>query len=422
MKYMIILGDGMGDFPVESLGNKTPLQAADKPHIDLLAKKGKNGLFATVPPDMPPGSEIANMAVLGYDVKKVFQGRGVLEAASMGVKLEEDDLALRCNLICIEDEKIKNHSAGHINNEEAHELIGFLQRELGNDRITFHPGVSYRHLLVIKGGKNDLYCTPPHDVPGTRFEEVLPKAETKTKAKAEAEVGESSQIEDLEQKKETVTSKLVKSLILRSQELLRDHPVNKKRIEAGKDPANSIWPWSPGHKPAMKTLQEQYGIKGAMISAVDLLYGIGIYAGMTPIKVPGSTGLYDTNYEGKAEAAVKALKDHDLVYLHIEASDEAGHEGDAELKKRTIEYLDHRVVKYILEETDKMDEEVAIAITPDHATPCALRTHTHDPIPFIIYHPGVEADEVERYDEDSAKAGSYGLIKGDTFIKTLLQI
>jgi 2,3-bisphosphoglycerate-independent phosphoglycerate mutase len=400
MKYMIILGDGMGDFPIESLGNKTPLQAANKPHIDLLAKKGKNGLFATVPPDMPPGSEIANMAVLGYDVKKVFQGRGVLEAASMGVELTDDDLAFRCNLICIEDDKIKNHSAGHISNEEAHELIEFLQKELGNKRITFHPGVSYRHLLVIKGGKNDLHCTPPHDVPGTQFEEVLPKAKA----------------DSME------TTKLVTDLILKSQDLLSKHPVNLKRKAEGKDMANSIWPWSPGHKPAMKTLQEQYGIKGAMISAVDLLYGIGIYAGMTPIKVPGSTGLYDTNYEGKAEAAVKALQDHDLVYLHIEASDEAGHEGDAALKTKTIEYLDHRVVKYVMEETEKMEEDVVIAITPDHATPCALRTHTHDPVPFIIYHPGQEPDEVERYDEESAKEGGYGLIKGDGFIKSLLDV
>jgi 2,3-bisphosphoglycerate-independent phosphoglycerate mutase len=420
MKYLIILGDGMGDFPIESLGNKTPLQAAKKPHIDLLAKRGRNGLFATVPLDMPPGSEIANMAVLGYDVKKVFQGRGVLEAASMGVELVEGDLALRCNLICIEDEKIKNHSAGHIGNEEAHELIGFLQKELGNERITFYPGVSYRHLVVIRGGNNDLYCTPPHDVPGTRFEEVLPVSKAWNEASDLAEgMADNKTVGDIGL--ETETSKLVKSLILRSQELLKDHPINVKRREAGKDPANSIWPWSPGHKPAMKTLQEQYGIKGAMISAVDLLYGIGIYAGMTPIKVPGSTGLYDTNYEGKAEAAVKALKDHDLVYLHIEASDEAGHEGDAELKKRTIEYLDHRVVRYILEETEKMEEEVVIAITPDHATPCVLRTHTHDPVPFIIHHPGVEPDEVDRYDEESAKKGSYGLISGDEFIRALLK-
>jgi len=388
----------MADFPLESLGNKTPLMAAKKPHIDALAKMGRTGKFATVPLDMPPGSEIANMAVLGYDVKKVYQGRGVLEAASMGVELAENDLALRCNIICMEEDKIKNHSAGHISNDEAHELIEALQEELGNDRITFHPGVSYRHLLVIKDGKNDFYCTPPHDVPGTPFMEVMPKANTS----------------------KTETTKLVYDLILRSQEILVKHPVNVKRFSEGKDPANSIWPWSPGNKPDMKTLQELYGIKGAMISAVDLLYGIGIYAGMTPIKVEGSTGLYTTNYEGKAKAAIDALKDHDLVYLHIEASDEAGHEGDAELKTKTIEYLDQRVVKYIMEETSKMEEDVVIAITPDHATPCALKTHTHDPVPFIIYHPDIERDDVERYDEDSTKTGSFGLIKEDEFMKALL--
>jgi len=390
----------MGDFPIESLGNKTPLQAAMKPHIDLLAQKGRSGKFATVPLDMLPGSEIANMAVLGYDVKKVFQGRGVLEAASMGVELGPDDLALRCNLISIEDQKIKNHSAGHIRNDEAHILIQHLQEKLGNDRVTFYPGVSYRHLLVIKGGINDFFCTPPHDVPGTPFMEVMPKANTHVRE----------------------TNDLVSELILQSQELLSNHPVNIEREKTGKDPANSIWPWSPGNKPAMKTLQESYGIKGAMISAVDLLYGIGIYAGMTPIKVPGSTGLYDTNYEGKAQAAIEALKDHDLVYLHIEASDEAGHEGNAELKTKTIEYLDQRVVKYILEETEKMEEPVTIAITPDHATPCELKTHTHDPVPFVIYHPGIPGDSVVAYDEVSADKGAFGLIKGDQFIKLLLDI
>ena len=400
MKYIIILGDGMSDFPIESLGNKTPLMAANKPHIDKLAQLGRCGKFATVPLDMPPGSEIANMAVLGYDVKKVFQGRGVLEAASMGVELGPDDLAMRCNLICIEDRKIKNHSAGHIGNEEAHELIEHLQDELGDERVTFHPGVSYRHLLVIKKGKNDFFCTPPHDVPGTPFMEVLPKANTHYKE----------------------TKDLVEDLILKSQELLEKHPVNIKRAKEGKDKANSIWPWSPGNKPEMKTLQDAYGIKGAMISAVDLLYGIGIYAGMTPIKVPGSTGLYDTNYEGKAKAAIKALEDHDLVYLHIEASDEAGHEGNAALKTKTIEYLDNRVVRYIMEETAKMKDDVAIALTPDHATPCALKTHTHDPVPFIIYHPGVEGDSVQQYDEDAMDEGSFGTIKGDDFIKLLLRM
>ncbi|MFC2114396.1 cofactor-independent phosphoglycerate mutase [Bacteroidota bacterium] len=398
MKYIIILGDGMSDYPIESLGNKTPLQAARKPNIDKLAAMGRSGLFKTVPDDMPPGSEIANMAVLGYDVHKVYQGRGVLEAASIGVEIKPGDLAMRCNLICIENDKIKNHSAGHISTEESNELIKALKKELDSDSIIFYPGVSYRHLLVLKNGLNDIQCTPPHDVPGTRFRDVLIKA-----------TGKDSQ-----------TADYLNDLVLKSQKILMSHPVNLERIPKGKDPANSIWPWSPGHKPEMKTLQELYGLSGAVISAVDLLYGIGVYAGLKGIKVEGSTGLYDTNYEGKAKAAMEALKDVDLVYLHIEASDEAGHEGNAALKTKTIEYLDQRVVKYILEETAKMDEEVTIAVLPDHPTPCDLKTHTHDPVPFIIYNPNIKPDKVICYDEESVKEGDFGLIQGDEFIRALI--
>ncbi len=400
MKYIIILGDGMSDEPLKDYNNKTPLQMANKPHIDWLAKNGKSGLLTTVPASMHPGSEIANMAVLGYDVEKVFEGRGVLEAASMGVELEEGDLAFRCNILTIEDAKIKNHSAGHISTNEAKELIEYLNDNLGNEIIKFHPGVSYRHLLVVKGGNKNLSCTPPHDVPGTHFKEVLPKAKKQDASE---------------------TNYLINELIRKSQTLLENHPVNVKRKAEGKDPANSIWPWSPGYKPAMPTLKEMYGIeKSAVISAVDLIHGIGVYAGMDVIHVEGATGLYDTNYEGKAKAAVDALKNNDLVYLHIEASDEAGHEGDVELKTRTIEYLDHRVVKYILEETAKMNEDIAIAILPDHPTPCALKTHTHDPVPFTIYYPGIEADKVETYDEFSVKNGAYSNIKGEQFIKKFL--
>ena len=399
MKYIIILGDGMGDYPLESLGNKTPLMAADIPNIDKLCKIGRTGKFITVPADMPPGSEIANMAVLGYDVKKLYQGRGVLEAASMGIELDKTDLTMRCNLICIENGKIKNHSAGHISNEEAAILMKDLQKELETDMVKLHQGVSYRHLLVIKNGVNNIECTPPHDVPGTEFEKVMVKAKTS----------------------DTTTADLINNLILKSQKILNEHPINKKRIKEGKDPANSIWPWSPGNKPEMKTLQEKFGLNGAMISAVDLLYGIGIYAGMEPIKVEGSTGLYTTNYEGKAKAAIDALKKYDIVYLHIEASDEAGHEGDEKLKTKTIEYLDKRVVKYIMEETEKMDEQVTIALTPDHATPCVLRTHTHDPVPFIIYNPTKPADDVTEYNEEATKKGYFGTLKQDEFFKALIK-
>jgi len=402
MKYLIILGDGMADEPLAGYDGKTPLQMADKPHIDWLAKNGQTGRLSTVPPSMPPGSEIANMAVLGYNVEKVFEGRGVLEAASIGVQLEPGDLAMRCNLVCIDQEIIKNHSAGHISSEEASVLIEFLNEKLGDENLRFYPGVSYRHLLVFNGGDKNINCTPPHDVPGAPFKDVLISEKTK------------SGIE---------TARKLNDLILKSQELLENHPVNLKRRETGKDAANSIWPWSPGHKPAMPTLQEMLGInKSAVISAVDLIHGIGVYAGMEVIHVKGATGLYDTNYEGKAQAAIGALKHNDFVYLHIEASDEAGHEGDVKLKTKTIEYLDRRVVKYILEETRKMNEPVAIAVLPDHPTPCALKTHTREPVPFLIYKPGIEPDEVKVYDEFSTKNGSLGLLKGDEFIKAFLAV
>jgi 2,3-bisphosphoglycerate-independent phosphoglycerate mutase len=402
MKYIIILGDGMADLPIEELGGKTPLMVANTPNIDELARKGNSGLLVTVPLDMPAGSEIANLGVMGYDVHQVYEGRGVLEAASMGVEIKEGDLGLRCNLICIENENIKNHSAGHITTPEAAELIRFLDEKLGSDTIKFYPGVSYRHLLVIKGGKKQLKCTPPHDVPDTPFRKVM--------------------IEPIDDEAKE-TAALLNDLILKSQKLLANHPINLKRKELGKDMANSIWPWSPGYKPQMPTLSEMYGVgKGAVISAVDLIQGIGVYAGMEVIKVEGVTGLYDTNYEGKAQAAINALMgDTEFVYIHIEASDEAGHEGDVALKTKTIEYLDSRIVKPIMEAAKKMKEPLAIGLLPDHPTPCKLRTHTHDSIPFIIYRPGDEADDVVKYDEESAKSGSYGTLNGNEFIKALLK-
>ncbi len=389
----------MADEPIASLGNKTPLQAAHKPYIDLLAAKGMSGELDTIPVGFKPGSEIANLSVLGYDVPKVFEGRGSLEAASMGIDILPREMAMRCNLICIEDGKIKNHSAGHISSEEAAELIRFLDKELGDDKLSFYPGVSYRHLLKLKGGNKDLDCTPPHDVIGTPFEKVMIKA-------VSAEAQESADF--------------LNKAILKSQELLKDHPINKKRIAEGKDPANSIWPWSPGYRPQMETLQELFGINsGSVISAVDLIMGIGVYAGLKVIHVEGATGLYDTNYEGKAEAAIEALKNDDFVYLHIEASDEAGHDGNVELKTKTIEYLDNRVVRTIYEATKDWDEPVTIAILPDHPTPCALRTHTNKPIPFLIYRSNGKADDVQVYDEFESPKGAYGLLKGREFMETL---
>ncbi len=400
MKYIIILGDGMADEPIGSLGGRTPLQAACKPSIDRVAALGRSGMLATVPAGFAPGSEIANLSVLGYDLPKVFEGRGSLEAASMGVRIEDGEMAMRCNLLTIEQGRIKNHSAGHITGEEAAELIVFLQKELGGGDANFFPGVSYRHLLKLKGGDKRIATTPPHDVPGTPYRDVLVRALV-----PEAEA----------------TAVRINELVERSQELLKDHPVNRARVAAGKEPANSIWPWSPGYRPQMETLMQRYGIRdGVVISAVDLIKGIGVYAGLKPVDVEGATGLYTTNYEGKARAALDALRAHDFVFLHIEASDEAGHEGDAELKVRTIEYLDSRVVKTILDEISGWDEPVSMAILPDHPTPCALRTHTAKPVPFTIYRTGVSGDGVQRFDERSAQEGSYGNLSGDEFMNLFI--
>jgi len=401
MKYIVILGDGMSDQPEAEHGGLTPLMAAQIPAIDRLAELGRSGLLKTIPEKLHPGSEVANLAVLGYDVEAVFEGRGVIEAASIGVELQEGDLALRCNLICIKDEKIKNHSAGHISTAEAIELIDALNENFGNETVRFYPGVSYRHLLVIKGGNKSLKCIPPHDVTGTPVVDVLPEATSGSGEK---------------------TALLLLDLIHKSRKFLENHPVNVQRRIDGKDPANSIWPWSPGYKPSMKTLKEMFGIaSGAVISAVDLIQGIGAYAGLDVIKVDGATGLYDTNYEGKAAAAVEALKTRDFVYLHIEASDEAGHEGDYDLKLKTIEYLDNRVVKYLVEELAKMDEPVAIAILPDHPTPWKLKTHTRDAVPFLIWYPGIKPDGVNHYDEISAREGGYGILESQQFMQELLK-
>lgn len=390
----------MADEPIEALGGKTPMQYADTPYMDKLAEMGVTGRMKTVADGFHPGSEVANMAVLGYDLPTVYEGRGVLEAASIGYDLKPGEMAMRYNLICVEGDILKNHSSGHITTEEADELIRFLNEKLGSDRIHFYTGVSYRHLLVVKGGDKRLDCTPPHDVPLHTFRPLMIKPE----------VPEAQE-----------TADLLNNLILQSQEILKDHPVNLRRIAAGKDPANSIWPWSPGYRPAMQTMQEMYGFKqGSVISAVDLIRGIGVYAGLEVIDVEGATGLYDTNYEGKAHAALEALKTNDFVYLHVEASDEAGHEGDVDLKIRTIENLDKRAIGILFEELQKWDEPVAIAVLPDHPTPCAIRTHTNTPVPFLIYKPGQEPDSVTRFDEFSVLEGKYGILEKDEFIKELL--
>lgn len=401
MKYLIILGDGMADWPEPSLGDKTLLEYAHTPWMDLLAQQGQNGLLKTVPEGMHPGSEIANMAVMGYRPAEVYEGRGVLEAASMGVDIAPGDMAMRCNLVCIEGDVLKNHSAGHITTQEATQLIEALQSELGSDTVKFHPGVSYRHLLVIKGGRKELNCTPPHDVPLQPYRPLMIQA---THPQAEA------------------TAHQLNQLILRSMQVLENHPVNQARRAEGKDPANAIWPWSPGYRPHMQPIAHRWPQlkKGAVISAVDLIHGIGHYAGLQSIHVPGATGLYNTNYEGKVKSTIDALREMDFVYLHIEASDEAGHEGDPALKQRTIENLDNRVIGPIFREISGWSEQVTIAILPDHPTPCRLRTHTAEPVPFVIWRRGCQPDSVNRYDERSAQQGVFGLLNEDEFMQKLI--
>ena len=467
MKHIIILGDGMADHPLPQLGGRTLLQAAHTPWMDLLARQGRNGRLITVAPGFHPGSEVANLSVLGYNLPAVYEGRGPLEAASIGVDLEPGDLALRCNLVCLEGDVLKNHSAGHITTEEADILIRFLQERLGDARVHFYTGVQYRHLLVIKGGDKHVQCTPPHDVPLQPWRPLMPVAATSYeelatsyKLRATSDERRAATSEELratsngEESEALVarssslvantplvarssslvanppslvaeeTASLLDTLILRSQELLRDHPLNKQRIAQGKDPANSIWPWSPGYRPRMEPFSARFPQvqRGAVITAVDLIRGIGRYAGLRRIDVPGATGLYDTNYEGKVRAALDALRTDDFVYLHIEASDEAGHEGDPALKTRTIEDLDSRVVGPIYREVKDWTAPVSIAVLPDHPTPCALRTHTAEPVPFLVWHRGIEPDCVQTFDEQSACHGACGLLKEDQFINLFMNV
>lgn len=407
MKHIIILGDGMSDYPVASLGGKTPLEYAATPAFDRLAAMGRNGSLVTIPDGFQPGSEVANSAILGYDLNKIYEGRGPLEAASIGYDLAPDELALRCNIITLSDGKILNHHGGHLTSAEGKELIEFLDKELGSDRVKLIPGIQYRHLLVIKGGSKYIECAPPHDHPGEKWEELL----VRSMEDAPVEDGRMSAQE---------TSDLINDLILRSQQLLADHPFNKGR----KTPANSIWPWSGGYRPAMLRLQEMYpSIKsGVVITAVDLIRGIGRYAGLTPLDVDGATGLADTNYEGKAQAAIDALKDNDFVFLHIEASDEAGHDGDVELKVKTIENLDRRIVAPIIDEVSKWDEPVAVALLPDHATPVELRVHKGEPVPFTIWYKGIAPDDVKTFSEASCSEGGFGLLRLEEFMHEFMKL
>ena len=418
MKHLIILGDGMADHKVERLGGKTLLQYARPEYMNRLAKAGRTGRLVTVPEGFPPGSEVANTAILGYDLNQVYEGRGPLEAASIGYEMQADDLALRCNIITLEDGKIITHNGGNLQTEDARVLIDYLNENLakpineqeGCERVKFICGIQYRHLLIIKGGNKHIQCAPPHDHPNEPWRPLLVTPESSL-------VG--SDIVAAQR-----TAALLNELILKSQELLAQHPFNQARAARGERQANSIWPWSGGYRPSMQTLMQQYPQihSGAVISAVDLIQGIGKYAGLRIIKVAGATGLADTNYEGKAQAAIEALQQDDFVFVHVEATDEAGHDGDLELKLKAIDYLDQRLIKPIVEACEKMSEPVCIAILPDHPTPVEQRIHVNEPVPFLIYYKGIEPDSVEHYDEESCVTGGYGLLRLQQFMQTFMSI
>ncbi|HJJ65661.1 MAG TPA: cofactor-independent phosphoglycerate mutase [Methanocorpusculum sp.] len=376
MKYLLILADGAADEPLEELGGKTPLEVAKKPNMDMIAKKGRCGMLKTVDESMTPGSDVANMSILGYDPEKYYTGRGALEALSMGVPFGEDDMAYRCNLVTIENGKMKDFAAGHITSEEGAELFKSLQEKV--PELKFYPGVSYRNVMMFPGGKG-VESYPPHDIVDEVVDNYMPKG-------PDADV--------------------VMKAMVRAADVFENHPVNVARKAAGKNPATTIWPWSSGKKPAMPKFEEMFGKKGAMISAVDLLFGIAACCGMEIVKVEGATGYLDTNYMGKAKAAVETLKgDADFVYMHVEATDEAGHLGSAEEKIRAIERLDE-AVGYILENFDG-----CVMLMPDHPTPIAKKTHTHDAVPFVVMGKD-EADGVSAYTEkDVRENGAYGLMK-----------
>ena len=408
----------MADLPVERLGGKTLLQYANKPMMDQLASEGRCGRLITIPEGFLPGSEVANTAILGYDLNKVYEGRGPLEAASIGYEMADDDLALRCNIITLEKGVIVTHNGGNLETEDARELIEYLNETLakpinaryGCERVKFITGIQYRHLLIIKGGNKHIVCAPPHDHPNEPWRPLLVKPEEVLSDERELSPQE--------------TADLLNELILKSQPLLTAHQLNQERAERGARQANSIWPWSGGYRPSMETLMQQYPeIKsGSVISAVDLIRGIGHYAGLKIIDVEGATGLADTNYEGKAQAAIDALQHDDFVFVHVEASDEAGHDGDLELKLKTIEYLDQRLIKPIYKKVKEMNEPVAIAVLPDHLTPVELRIHVGKPVPFIFWYDGIEPDEVKEYDEVSCVSGSFGLLKLQEFMQTFMNI
>jgi 2,3-bisphosphoglycerate-independent phosphoglycerate mutase len=402
-KFIILVGDGMGDYPLDELGGRTPLEVASTPHMDLMARRGELGTVTTIPAGMEPGSDVANMSLLGYDPARYHTGRAPLEAASMGIRLERTDVAFRCNLVTLDRDaagvaRMGDYSAGHISTAEAHELVAALQGAVGTGPLRLYPGVSYRHLLVWPEGRDDLATTPPHDISG---ELAAPHMDVYG------------------------SEPLLLEFMERAAVILAEHPVNRTRREAGRREANAVWLWGQGRAPSMPTLKERAGLTGAMISAVDLLKGIGVYAGLEPVHVPGATGYLDTNYAGKVEAALTALDGGDFVYVHIEAPDEAGHEGSLEKKIEAIEAFDRQVVGPVVEGAKRFSK-VNLLIVTDHLTPVHKRTHVSDPVPFLLVSDlnapsrGISSREGARYSERCALDSGLRLSGGGELFSRLI--
>jgi 2,3-bisphosphoglycerate-independent phosphoglycerate mutase len=410
MKYLILICDGAADWPIEELENKTIFEATDTPALDFLTQRGEMGLLRTIPKAMNPGSECANMTILGYDPRTDLTGRGPLEALSAGVPLDDSDIAFRCNLITIQDGNIKDYSAGHISTEESTKIIEELQNNLSTKGLDLFPGVQYRHILRLDGKQftEEIKTTPPHDVLGEDYKTHLPTPKKNKHNNAHIQKTVDCLIE----------------LIEKSRVLLLGHEINKQRAQQGKNMATNLWPWSGGKKPDIIPFKKKYGLEGSVISAVDLIFGLGIAAGLEPIHVEGATGLPDTNYQGKVDAALRELKRKDFVYLHVEAIDEMGHTGDPQKKKAALRDFDSKIVKPFLKAEELFENQLKICVLPDHPTPCEIRTHSPEPVPFVIYDPRMEKKKAlkRKFSESSAKKGELGLIEtGEKFMRIFLK-
>jgi len=397
MKYIILVPDGMADYPVKELGDRTPLEVSHKDNMDYLVKNGQTGFVNTIPQGVTPGSDVANLSILGYDPLQHYTGRGPLEAANLGIKLEDDDIAFRCNLITAEGDKLLDYSAGHITSKEAAVLIKFLDHELGSDGIKFYPGVSYRHIMMIKDDPEEdligIKCQPPHDIMGWSIQKNLPNGKGAEK---------------------------IIALMQKSLEILPQHEINQVRIDLKENPANMIWLWGQGKKPTLPKFTEKFKVTGSVISAVDLIKGLGKTIGLDVIDVPGATGYYDTNYVGKAEAAIKSLRNKDFVFVHVEATDEAGHNGDLRMKIACIERFDKEVVGTILKHLENK-KDFRIMVLPDHATPVSLRTHVSDPVPFAIFGSGITVSGATSFTDRKEKDAELSFKNGSELLEYFMR-